>query len=210
MKKVLLENYSSFYKSTKTNVDIDVKEYSADFYLFDKKSCDTQRKEKCSSCDTSYILEVKSNAKVYYIAIEEFIKQFGDTNAGKGKRCDCLLYEDNQKIVFVELSCLEEKYVLDNEKGSGKRAKAYNQLDETVRKLQNVPEIMSKMNSYYEKYCLFAWRNSRDIMNDNRVEVLPMRDFVRMSDEIEQKSLQSDMKNGFSFIENKYPTVYMW
>lgn len=165
----------------------------------------------CSSCDENcidkqvFIIDFGNSQDVCIVELEKFFSQFANVErVAKGGRCDLMMY-DNLKCAFVELSCLEAKYLEDSRVREGKRTKARRQLCDSIMKLRYCTDIAEKIDSYEIKYAIFAYQEKRK-GNDRIYKAMSA---FNMTDKISINSI-SDMGNGFSFVIVKYPEKYVW
>lgn len=211
MKNLLKSEYPAFW-GVRIEVGVKVDSFSELFSLHDDKACNACKIKNCSS---KVVLQLVTNAKVNHINIEDFFTQFDNTKASVGKCCDGLLYDDNNRIVFFEMSCGFTKYIVNDYISNGKqkeckRAKAYQQIYSTIEQLNKVPAIKKDISSFIHKVGLFAWRDPH--ISSSNLLGKAINNFMKPSEIITNSLLffTTDMGNGFKFIERKYPDVYKW
>jgi len=207
----LLEQYLLKLSGGRKPISIPYESYSREFGLSDQKSCEDCKKNTryfYNSCDTDkYFVSLhKSNVCVKSICLEDIFQKTGKIpELQKGGCCDLLLYSDN-KVALVEMTCGRQKYV------GGKRAKAYQQLRDSVCKLRKSDAISKKLDSYDERLALFSFRKKLFAVEKNYSDdtvLLQMKSFSKMSDKLALNS-STDMNNGFVFQIQEYPKVKEW
>lgn len=205
--------YKSFY-SIGRNVSVETSELAPKRAVcHDKKACQECVSAGVRECDVEANLIVRHGVPVKAVNIEAFFSQFGDTmKASLKDRCDLMLYDDVQhKIAFCDMTCSMEKYIqpFDNTSGhhEGKRAKAYQQMKESINKLAAVPELNSAMSSYSYRRAVFAVRlkagKSRDAVVQSNMQAFSSAPWS-------VSNAKTDMGNGFFFETVTYPQEYIW
>lgn len=222
---VLKNAFPVYYGLNPENVEIPVDRYDKPFSETDGKSCERchQLPERAyrNGCNEE-ILKVNNNGKeISVVRLEEYFHQFEKTSANIKDRCDLLLADSgvqNEKIVFCDLCCYEEKYVEPNSGrySEGKRAKARRQMLKSIEVL--IEESVTAVNllTYPQKVCLFAWRDYdvpdtpvRASRGDARAN---MQVFGSVVSNMTPQTTSHQIVNGhgFTFVQVKYPSVYMW
>lgn len=209
------ELYKIYYKVVR-EVTIDKSRIAAGTSSFyDSKACSKCEEQKRRACEAKEVLKINHNRQIFKVELEKFFNQFdGLTLSSLKDKCDLMLYDqDNEHLVFCELTCTQSKYIepYDNTKGhhEGKRAKAYKQLKSSIGKLAAVPKIAARMNEYNHRSALFAVRQKEDTEQEDSLELTNIRRFSALTDSIQQEA-KSDIGNGFTFEIVKYPNIYHW
>ena len=207
------------------SVNVFVQRYDEPFTLSDPKACTACRanpnRSDRANCNEE-ILKVNNNGtEIAVVEFEKYITQFETTHANVSDRCDFLMTDSgmgHHKIVFCDLCCCEEQYVEPNtgKYPSGKRAKARQQMDRSIRVLLEESTTAVNLLTYPEKVCLFAWRdyNVPDThvvatRGDVRSNVLAFGSTVSNL-ATQTTTLHQRMGYNFRFIQVKYPSVYNW
>ncbi len=192
------------------------------FALSDAKSCaDCKRKRPSrAGCDENVVKVDSHGAEIVVVQFEEYLAQFKSLNSEA--RCDLLMAESREegnKVVFCDLCCYDEKYVEPNsgKYPEGKRAKARQQMRQSVELLcraDNVTKI--RLLTYSEKVCLFAWRDP----NIPDEPAIPARGNARANMQVfgsvvsnmtaQATTHRQILAHGFTFMQIKYPSSYVW
>ena len=207
------ELYKIYYKVIK-DVTIDKSRIAPGISSFyDSKACSECEEQERRVCEAKEVLKINHNRQIFKVELEKFFNQFnGLTLSSLKDKCDLMLYgQDNDHLVFCELTCTQSKYIepYNNTKGhhEGKRAKAYKQLKSSISKLAAVPLIASRMNKYNHRTALFAVRQKEDTKQEDSLELSNIRRFTALTNSIQQDA-KSDIGNGFTFEIVKYPNIY--
>lgn len=181
----------------------------ADFCIMDKMAHIV-----CASLDGG-VGVYDNNSKRYDMTIidfEDFVNQFKSSNpAGKGKKCDFILYDDRDAyIILNELSALDAKYLddhkVDGENKEGKRSHAIRQIQESIDKLIVSPDIRSYMDRRARRIGLFSYRiNEADNIPKEIQQSMTKFGMVKNSFSNVSASIFS---NGFVFEQRIYPTPF--
>lgn len=171
--------------------------------------------ELADGCDSSIVAKGEGSAsfqnekeqKIMILHYEKFINQFGPgRNAGKGKKCDYLLMDEGNTLLFNELSCGQEEYLEGNGGKIGKREMAKEQLTASIDRVICVPSIATYIESFSNRVALFSYR-----MNDIEHVGSVIGESVRMfqSPLMQYPQLESVEPIGeFKFIQQIYPQKY--
>lgn len=208
MERLLRSEYHKFYGLTRNHVNLLIDTKIGKFLLFDKKAC-----ESCHSpCLARGIMYINSRIPVKQINIEDYFQQFQNTKADvSGKRCDELLYdEDSHRIVFLEMSCKAVGSQHDIRTLEGKRETAYEQLDNSIKKLQEVPKIAEKIKMFAEKSALFAYRITERASSIPNQLKISLNAFMKPLELAEDPNLSTEMGNGFKFTYINFDDIYQW
>ena len=192
-------------------VDVNFYQNTGSLTFTDNKSCSDCESKTASifaECTDKTVLKAHfGNNNVCFIELEKFLDQFANVSyLAKGGKCDLMMYDDI-KCVFVELSCLNAKYLEDNDNKLGKKTKARQQLYNTILKLQKSPDVAGKINSYQIKQAIFAYREKNKITTGDKIE--KTMSVFNMTSKI-SKMYMSKMEYGFTFVNIEYPNVYQW
>lgn len=200
--------------------------YNKPFTLSDKKACKackTNPKRILQQDCNEEILKVDNNGlAIDVIAFEEYIEQFVGTAANVTDRCDYILTDNgpvHNKIVFCDLCCHEEKYVEPNTGNAypqGKRAKARQQMQRSVEVL--LQESLTKVNllTYPEKVFLFAWREygvpAIPVVAERGNAIDNIGAMMMTASHFSKQTTTHHHKagHGFTFMQIKHPSVYIW
>lgn len=202
--KDLIERAFSTYNPN-IRVSEDVKD--SDFGLTDTKSCNdcwNNTRYFAESCDDKTVLNIHNTEKVRVICLEKVFQDCTNTEAALGGCCDYLLYS-NHKIAVTDLTCSRPEFITQGTKG-GKRATAYQQMSDSIEKLQKFDSIADRINQMDSKVAIFAIRKKIFAVEGN--EDSPQRSmkaFLQMN-----VNPAIDMGNGFHFITQEYPQTYTW
>lgn len=158
MEKLLLNDYPSSFGLTRAHVNLSAELETGVFELYDNKAC-----VQCNHlCGNKAIFKVCSEIPVTSVDIESYFEQFHDTRADvSGSRCDKLLYDSlDIRVVFVEMSCKEVATERHLKTLSNKRAKAYEQLRNSIDKLRSVSALQEAIDAYKCRSAIFAYRQN--------------------------------------------------
>lgn len=186
-------------------IDLEEDVFSGYFNLTDSKSCNNCINYFSRGCNL-VVVNIETGEDIHVINLEKIILDAKKESLITGGLCDCLLYSDN-KITLAEFTCCLPEYLenhtVNGEKNSGKRAKAYNQICNTIGKLRTFERINTKIDSYSSRVALFAYRVKETAFLDKAAKA--MISFFNMS-----QPRTVDMGNGFLFVRHPYPEVYKW
>lgn len=216
IKDILLKYYPNQIGYTaKTLVSYPCSIKKTDFSLGDPNAC-----MKCAllnNCD-QIVMNVKTDAPVAVLEFETFVNQFGDkSDTINGERCDYLLYDPSEaksKIAFCELTCSDGKFVEPNNGRypDGKRARAYNQIKNSLEHLLSVPVLNVNILTYpsTSRYGVFGWRERNEPSDDKVLKSLT--DFIDTPSAAETIMYTEDFVLGhnFTFIQVKYHSTLPW
>lgn len=208
MVQLLKEDYPNWFGLTRGHISVSVECKDGDFELYDDKAC-TQCNHQCRD---KAILKISSEIDVTEIDIDEYFNQFQNTRADiSGGRCDKFLYDDlDCRIAFVEMTCKEVTEERHLNLLSNKRAKAYEQLRNTIDKLMSVTAIKDRVNSFKVRSAVFAYRqNDREDSLSNVLHEV-VTSFAKPMILASDPNLTADMGNDFAFQQIRYPDVLEW
>lgn len=206
MKELLKAYYGRAYGSPLTGV---VRcEYSQDSYFEIK---DRQEQIVCPSGTGVSVLSNPQRRLITIVDFENFIGSWRG-NAGTGQRCDFLIYDGTDYVVFNELSCCRLLYVEDQlpEDGNGglrkgKRSKAFMQIRESIEKLYAVPQIAEYMDRIPNRVGLFSYRTNDA---ENSIVGNSFRSFGRVKQIFSNIRLEESLPYGFVSEQRIYPDSF--
>lgn len=226
MIQTLLTNiFPVFYGKPINSITVPMSRLNAPFFLSDNKACtqcqgNPQRGNR-ANCNQE-VLKVNNNgANIAVVEFEKYISQFQGTSANIEDRCDIIMTESgmsHNKIVFCDLTCSSEIYVNPNtgRYPMGKRAKARQQMEKSIDVLIEESTTAVNILTYPEKVCLFAWRDY-DVPDTH---VSAMHKDARSNVQVFGSSISNlatqttthhqRMGHNFTFMQVKYPSVYIW
>lgn len=225
IESILKNAFPTFYGKKTKDLEVPIRRMHAPFSETDTKSCTRCRalpeRECRRQCNEEILRVDNSGREVAVIRFEEYIAQFVGTDANIRDRCDLLMAdggERHEKIAFCDLCCSTEAYVLPNDGKypGGKRAKARQQMLRSIEVL--VQESVTAVNllTYPERVCLFAWRDY-DVPDvpvyasrgDARANMLV---FGSIASNMASQTISNYgvMGYGFTFVQVKYPSEYVW
>ncbi len=181
----------------------------ADFCIMDKKAHIV-----CASLDDG-VGVYDNNSKRYGITIidfEKFVNEFKpSTAAGRGKKCDFILYDNQEAYVILnELSELDAKYLegheVYGENKEGKRSHAIRQIQESIDKLVVSSDIRSYMDRKARRIGLFSYRINEDDSIPKEIQQ-SMTKFGMVKNSFSNVSAPI-FSNGFVFEQRIYPTPF--
>lgn len=226
IQKILKYAFPTEYCIDTSIVTVPISTYNSPFYLSDSNSCvqckANHLRANRSSCNED-ILRVDNNGNaIDVVDFETYIQQFDGTAANVHDRCDRIMADSgygHNKIVFCDLCCYEEKFVEPNEAArypEGKRAKARKQMERSIDVL--IQESVTAVNllTYPQKVCLFAWREygiPDTPVRAERGKVLDnMRAMLTTASNMAALTTSHHQKagHGFTFMQIKYPSTYVW
>ena len=210
MKDLLEQEFAKGYGLTR-KVPVSVNVYGGSFSLCDDKACNSCDSTHNQNCD-KIVLHVKCETPIDVVDLEHFLDAFNDKISGK--RCDLMMY-DESKIVLCELTCSKSHLIVPHKRKDvwvpGKREYAYGQIDNTIRTLCHVALVHEAIKKR-KKVALFAYREKDFPIVDDFIGkiVQPMKDFNPLEASIAAMNLSTDMSEGFSFVQVRYPDAYLW
>jgi len=143
---------------------------------------------------------------------EKYVNQFNNIKAGEGKRCDILITNNKNHIVFCELTESDPLFIAPhtNSYGNqpGKRATAVLQIVNSINKVLQVPELSEAVNEIRIKTGLFACRYP-----EPKVESVVNHSFEVFNKPLTLISNVSyttpNLAHGFVFEQRIYPDPYL-
>lgn len=225
IEELLKQAFPSFYGKDPQSITVPLYRTSAPFAETDAASCNRCQslpERACRRGCNREILRVDTRGKeLAIVRFEDYVGQFANTGANVTERCDLLMTEsgiNHDKIVFCDLCCYEEKYVNPNsgKHPEGKRAKARRQMKKSIEVLLQESVMAVNVLTYPERVCMFAWRDYdvpdvpvRATRGDARAN-MQVFGSVASNMAAQTTSHQAIMEHGFTFIQMKYPSAYVW
>lgn len=230
----LKETFPKQYGVHPDRIVVPVTRKKCPFTEVDQKACDDAANKQynkdngfnkfekiCSSCDHVVLSLDNNNKEIVVVEFEKYINQFPAKISSSKKRCDLLMTDDisHNKIVFCDLCCYDSRYI-DSNDGSfcpeGKRARARQQMEESIEFFMDVDVLNQYVLTYPEKICLFAYRdyivmekpvlalrgNAESNMQAMMTTASTISGMISTENEV--------MNHHFIFVQNKYPSVYHW
>ncbi len=210
---LLTEAYPRHYKSTKQIEPAQIHHSTTNIERFELN--DNVSIGICPNGEGVAIFSNLINRNIELINFENYINLFGSgVNAGKGRKCDFLVYDapDTPRFfICAELTKSKEKYIepytANSKPKSGKRAMAVAQLSESINKLMAVDEINERISLYQNKIGLFAYRLTDESEADSPVSQMN-KAFNRFSEEIPALQTTKLLPNDFVFSQRMYPASF--
>lgn len=223
IKKLLEHSYPVEFNLNSMGVSVNIVNKSGSYSFTDTTACERchQVKSERSDCNKLQLNVDFGNKLIAVLNFEEYIKQFDNTPAAIGERCDYLFVddtEDHAKIAFCDLSCIEEKWVEPNQ-GShpeGKRAKVARQMVLSIEALLKSPLLAGYILTFASKVCIFGWREYGvpdapvQAARCNVVQNLLAFGTTPSSMTQQLTTKQPVVGHNFNFVQVKYPSVYRW
>jgi hypothetical protein len=196
--------------------DLNVQEHqNEEFSINDDKACKMCEKQNRRSCITKEVAKFKAGIdKVLTIDVETFLLQYDGSTRLRNLKCD-LLHVDSGfgQFVLNELTCTIPEYVnpYDNTSGhhDGKRIKAQLQLTTVADLFLSIPNIASYIAAFDKKVALFSWRNPLQEDTPTNIAEESMQLFGLPDQAISNITTISTLRNGFTFVQQLYPSVYL-
>lgn len=214
----LLENEFKQHYGIVRPLHVSYNRYKDDFVLTDEKACkQCAQNGHNSDCQEQEVVRfICKDKEAIVIDFEGFINSLSGTEVGKGRKCDIVLYTlDKDKFILNELTCSRADYILpyksQGKDKPGKRATAVNQINDTIKRLEEVKKIDSFINSFNERIGLFACRvkNPSNQSMTHNVAIQGMQQFMRPSHNIASLKVDNLLNHGFTFIQLVYPQAFI-
>ena len=208
-------------------IHVPMSRHSAPFSITDPKACLSCLKMPSrayrATCNRE-ILKVDNNAtEIIVVNLEQYLTQIEQLkHTSSGEKCDLIMTDSGMgkaKIGFRDLCCYEEKYVEPNPGNAypqGKRAKARQQMEHSIERLLQGGTTAVNILAYYEKICLFAWRDydvpDSPVMAKRGDACFNVQVFGSVVSNMTPATTSHHQKAGhnFTFMQIKYPSVYVW
>jgi hypothetical protein len=212
--KSLLENDLLIHKGRKADHIVCLFVFSNQKHIGDAVACHQCPLFFRRNCQGDVFI-IDTHTPISMIKYEEYVDRvFAGTH---NQCCDLILYDDD-KIAFVDMTCSDESllqsHYREGEIVKGKRAKCRSQIQDSLDLLYIVPSIASYIDAKTIKRAILAYR-TKDITPFDEIEIeenlsKSEKAWLSMIQELEQRSLKTPMKYGFTYQSIKYPTPYQW
>lgn len=223
LRELLLQTLPQAYGLHREHIDLKTVELTGDVSLRDTERCAKCVTKENHPCDEQNLRMSIGTASVTLVDYESYIMQFNGTRLGNGKKCDYMLVDDsgsNYKVAFCDLTCSLEDTVEPNEGRKklpeGKRAKAMEQLKESVRRLVGQESTKTYLEGFRHRHCIFGWREpfvgNKPIIPKRGDVMSNMMIMTVATSGSEALLLQRQEICGqeFVFYQVKYPAAYKW
>ncbi len=118
------------------------------------------------------------------------------------------------KIAVMEMTCSKPQYIephiVNGKQKQGKRAHAYQQMYDSIKKLRHCDEINTKIDSYNDRVAIFSVRKKTSAEESSNAVAKQMNNFSKLSKQVSWMNYRTDMGNGFYFIIQEYNNEYQW
>lgn len=230
----LKETFPRHYGVNPDNIVVPISRKTTPFTIVDTKACEDaaniqynsdsafNKYEKiCSTCDHVILPLDNNNKEISVVEFEKYIGQFPVRITSSKNRCDLLMTDDisHDKIVFCDLCCYDEKYIGPNAGNfcpEGKRAKARYQMEESIELFMDINVLNQFVLTFPEKVCLFAYREyntlERPVSAQRGNAESNMQAMITTASTMSGQIIYENvvMNHSFTFVQNKYPSVYNW
>ena len=210
---LLLDVLPNTYQWKKRVSKLETQTYWEDFELNDEKACESCI-NKGKQCEEKVVANFKVDATtVLSCQLENYLKEYARYHKmAQGSVCDFLHVDCSYgKFVLNELTCTKKEYVEPyiNSKGQneGKREKARKQLNQVISLLSGVNEIVAYMKMFDERIGLFSWKIPTED-SDNAEKSMGI--FMQPQRVVGNITTMSELNNGFKFVQQIYPVVFMF
>lgn len=230
----LKNTFPSHYGVDPNDVSVPIVRKTSPFNECDQKACDDAANTRynkintfnkfdrvCSVCDHIILSINNNNKEIAVVEFEKYIDQFPAQIKNSRSRCDLLMTDcvSHEKIVYCDLCCYDERYIGPNHGNycpEGKRAKARKQMEESIELFMDIDVLNHFVLTCPEKICLFAYREYSSLENpiqaqrgnaESNMQAM-ITTASTTSGQVISKSVI--MKYNFTFVQNRYPSVYNW
>lgn len=228
----LKETLPKHYGINPDSVAVPIYRKQNPFTEFDSKACDdavgvsynkegafNKFTEVCSTCDHIVLKVDNKGQEITVVSFEKYLndlpKQITNQN-----RCDLIMTDGVQhnKIVFCDLCCYDDRYIGPNEGSHPERKRAFarNQMAESVEMFMDIDVLNQYILTYPEKICLFAYKSYNAIQQPVAAQrgnaELNMQAMITSASSVSGQVIIENivMNHRFTFVQNKYPSVYNW
>ena len=227
----LKEVLPSSHNINPADVNVMISHENSPFSMVDYKACDEAKRTHtdgaldkyaniCSSCH-HVVLQVDNNGQdITVVEFEKYVDSLPNKIINGQKRCDLLMTdgEPHNKIVFCDLCCYDEKYIGPNDGKfpNGKRAEARKEMEESVEMLLRVQLLDHYILTYPNKVCLFAYKSynpvKQPVMAQRGNARANMQAMLTTASSISGQVITTEqiMNHNFTFVQNKYASIYIW
>ena len=204
--KDLLYNY--YGKAFGSNLRHDVKYENCSESYFEIKDRDINI--ACNKGEGVSAFLNPSCKSIVIIDFENFVNQWRG-NAGKGKKCDFILYDEDEYIILNELTYCKPEYLdqhtNDGPISLGKRSIALKQIQSTIDKLHNVNEIKTYIDKTPKKIGLFSYKINECSELNETISKSNVK-FNSIKAIFSNISSESGLTDGFVFEQRVYPIPF--
>lgn len=228
----LKETLPRYHDINPADVNVIITHKNSPFSEVDNKACDEAKQKRksdgtfdkfeniCSSCD-HVVLRVDNNGQdIHVVEFEKYVNSLPNRIINGQKRCDLLMTDGtpHNKIVFCDLCCYDEVYIEPNrgKHPEGKRAEARKKMEESVEMLLSVQMLDHYILTYPNKVCLFAYRSynsvAQPVMAQKGNAKANMQAMLTTASSVSGQVITQEqvMNHNFTFVQNKYPSIYIW
>lgn len=203
MLKELFESsfYITYPHKQNTRVSINERIHTGTFSLHDSLSCNS-----CPTCIadplTKENIKISTFSPIHEVSMSEIT---GLVKEEISENCDYILDDGTNTFALLEMTCSQPKYV-----DGGKRNKAMRQLYETLVCLFTNSNIRQHIERYKNKYAVFSWKNTLDLVDRNDKVEQGFLAFTDFSDEIYSPDNYRKFDFDFKYKEIRYPHILEW
>lgn len=176
------------------------------------KSCKMTFSDR-NACNETVIKIDAADETITIVNHEDYIKQFNGKPFATGGTCDLLMFDgdNHKKVVFCDLGCYSEKYVVKKQKDSHK------QVSNSISRFLKQPCGRSFIHQFSEKILMFGRRdpniNPEKTPLPARGDVIgSMRSFIVTPFSKSKYAISHEVVEGVdvSFIIVNFPEPYIW
>lgn len=204
MESLLRNNYHRYFGLQRATVSLESSIVSGDVSLKDNTAC-----RQCRDvCEEAAVFKMSSKVDVLMVNVEKYFEQFNGTRAAiLGPRCDALLCDkDQDRIMFLEMTCKRVLVEKDNQTLDTKRQNARNQLSNSRKQFMKVPEIAEFIEGFKQKTEVFAYRKRMLSKNVRRLA----GGFVAPIDLVDSRISFLETDDEFLVYNVPYPLKFEW
>ena len=223
IQEILLKTLPQAYGLHRVKIQLNMFELTGEVSLSDTVRCTNCKTKQNRPCNEQNMRINTGTATITVVDHEAYIKQFNNSQLGRGKNCDFMMVDNsgsNYKVAFCDLTCsLTENVEPDEERTrlpEGKRAKAMAQLEESVHRLPAKEATKTYLGGFHHRHCIFGWRDPFIA----ETPIIPKRGDVMANMMImgvatsgaEPLLLHYQEIDGLKFVfyQVKYPIIYNW
>lgn len=205
------------YGLGRKNVQLSIWQATNIFELGDQVACKQCHRsgnfQVRNNCNEHVMKIVAHNITITIVEHEDYIKQFNGTQFGKGGTCDYMMFdaENHKKIVFCDLGCYSEEYVVK------KHMKSRRQVYNSLMRFMNQDCGRDFINQFGEIALIFGRRdpavNPNIIPTISRGNVIGnMQAFLTNPFNKRKYAVSTEFIDGkeVCFIIINYPEPYIW
>ncbi len=212
MIELLKNDYPKHYK-TKLKQELSLWEtQDVDFEIVDPKGGQESPK-LCSTGEGDAVYHNALAKHLTVINIDTYFSQFGDKQAGRGKRCDLMWYADDLSIFALdELTSGKEQSFVDLQKSGNKWIKGPLQLEESAQRLLAVPAVKKRIFEFNHRKLIFSYRVTEKILSEQEKKDNPsafaQSQFLLAAQNMDSLTMRDSKVEGFELEYHRYPTPY--